>query len=119
VTYDIDYCLEDTLRYTVLSENIEQETKDFLNSLADESEMENEEKDQDDKNHDVIDVDTFGNPRSLDVTRRSILTNHVFNGNEPDGSIEEFDGNVSEFSFEELSEMSDIESITTTDSNNE
>ena len=98
-----------------MDENVEQETKDFLNSLAKESE--DEDEDQYDKNHQEVieDTDTFGNPRPLNATRKFGLTNNLFNGSETDSSIEELDGNVSEFSFEELNEVSDIESVTTTD----
>jgi hypothetical protein len=104
--------------YINMEENIEQKTKDFLNSLNNKSEEKN-----DCKNHqEVIEVDTFGNLHPLNSTQKNvIINNNAFNGDsedETDGSIEELDENLSEFSFEDLNEVSDIESVATTDDTN-
>ncbi|GBB98161.1 hypothetical protein RclHR1_03150024 [Rhizophagus clarus] len=98
--------------------NIEQKIKDFLNSSC--NKIEERSEDYDYKNHrEVIEVDTFGSPHPLNATRKNvIISNNVFNGDsedETDGSIEELDEISSEFSFEDLNEVSDTESVTTTD----
>ncbi|PKK79837.1 hypothetical protein RhiirC2_704719 [Rhizophagus irregularis] len=102
--------------------NMEEKTKEFLNSLnnkTEERDERNEEKDYDYKNHQEIIVDTFGNPHPINSTRKDvIISNNTYNEDETDDSIEELDENSSEFSFEELNEVSDIESVTTTDGSN-
>ncbi|CAB4415405.1 unnamed protein product [Rhizophagus irregularis] len=66
-----------------------------------------------------LDNDTFGNPHQINSTRKDvIISNNTYNEDETDDSIEELDENSSEFSFEELNEVSDIESVTTTDGSN-